>query len=189
MYVTDGGSAVIAATKNAWPDAEARRCEFHLARNLRDALPSKVARDLQDPLHAAHRGAVCSLTAWEAFRRELNARGAAEPGCLNSMTLAAKLDRTVQGQLPTRSSFGVNSTGPLERFYRDLNNDIGDRAGRMTNKRRADALLMLLAARNNRWGSEQEWAELIHKHLTTVKGMARQHRQRTDPKNAPKLRC
>ena len=108
---------------------------------------------------------------------------------MNSMTLAAKLDRVVQGQLPTRSPFGVNSTGPLEQFFRDLENNIGDRAGRMTNKRRADALLMLLAARNNRWGSEQEWAELIRKHLTTAKGIAREQRRHTDPKNAPSLRC
>jgi len=189
VYVTDGGGAVAVATGKAWPSAEARRCEFHLSRNLREALPSKVARDLQDPLHASLRGAVSSLGAWEDFRRELNARGAKEPGFMNSMTLAAKLDRVVQGQLPTRSPFGVNSTGPLEQFYRDLENNIGDRAGRMTNKRRADALLMLLAARNNRWGSEQEWAELIRKHLTTAKGMAREQRQHTDPKNAPSLRC
>lgn len=189
VYVTDGGGAVAVATGKAWPAAEARRCEFHLSRNLRVALPSKVARDFQDPLHASLRGAVSSLGAWEDFSRELNARGAKEPGFMNSMTLAAKLDRVVQGQLLTRSPFGVNSTGPLEQFYRDLENNIGDRAGRMTNKRRADALLMLLAARNNRWGSEQEWADVIRKHLATAKGMAREQRQHTDPKNAPSLRC
>ena len=188
VYVTDGGKAITGATKNAWPAAEARRCEFHLTRNLRDALPSKVARDLEDPLHAALRGAVSSLSSWEDFRRELNARGRKEPGFMNSRTLAAKLDPLVQDQLLTRSPFGVNSTGPLEQFYRDLENTIGDRAGRMTNKRRADALLMLLAARYNRWGNEREWAELIRKHLTTAKGMAHEQRQHTDPRTAPSLR-
>ena len=122
-----------------------------------------MSRDLDDPLHLALRGAVSSLSAWEDFRRQLNARGIKEQGFMNSMTLAAKLDRVVQDQLPTRSPSGVNSTGPLEQLYRDLKNTIGDRAGRMTNKRRADALLMLLAARYNRWGSEQDWAELLRK--------------------------
>lgn len=45
---------------------------------------------------------------------------------------------------------------PLERLFRDLESNIGDRAGWMTDKRRADALPILLAARNNRRGSEQE---------------------------------
>jgi hypothetical protein len=107
---------------------------------------------------------------------------------MNALTLAAKLDRLVQAQLLTRSPFGVNSTGPLEQFYRELKNNIGDRAGRMTNKRRADALLMLLAARYNRWGSEQDWAEIIRKHLTSAKGVAREQRQNADPRGSPSLR-
>jgi transposase-like protein len=96
VYVTDGGRAVIGATGTVWPAAAARRCEYHLTRNLRDALPSQVARDLEDPLHAALRGAVSSLSAWKDFRHDLNARGAKEPGFMNSMTLAARLDPVVQ---------------------------------------------------------------------------------------------
>ena len=107
---------------------------------------------------------------------------------MTSMTLAAKLDRIIQAQLPTRSPFWVNSTGPLEQFYRELENKSGDRAGRMTNKRRADALLMLLAARYNRWGSEQVWAALIRKHLTSAEGVAREGRANADPKGSPSLR-
>jgi hypothetical protein len=50
-----------------------------------------------------------------------------EPVFMNSVTLAAQLDRVVQEQLPIRSPLGVNSTGPFEQFYRDLANTIGDR--------------------------------------------------------------
>ncbi len=54
----------------------------------------------------------------------------------------------------------------------------------MTNKRRADAFLMLLAARYNRWGSDTEWADQLRKHLTTGKGIAREQRQHTDPRSS-----
>ena len=46
---------------------------------------------------------------------------------------------------------------------------------------------MLLAARYNRWGSEQDWADLLRKHLATAKGVAQQRRH-TDPKGVPSLR-
>ena len=112
---------------------------------------------------------------------------------MNSRTVAVKLDPVVQGQLLTRSPSGVNSTGPLEQFYRDVENAMGDRAGRMTNKRRADALLMLLAARCNRWGSERERGELLRKHLTSAKASpgssARTPTRGTRPACAKPCRC
>jgi len=40
--VTDGGRPVVGGAAKAWPDAELRRCEYHLARNLLDVLPQRV---------------------------------------------------------------------------------------------------------------------------------------------------
>ncbi|MDQ3113313.1 MAG: hypothetical protein M3Q84_04310, partial [Actinomycetota bacterium] len=83
---------------------------------------------------------------------------------------------------------GPHSTGPLEQFFRTLDSTIGDRAARMTNKARADALLMLLAAHRNGWVDEKRWAEVIREHLERQRGMAPQQRQCTDAKVAPSLR-
>ncbi len=62
----------------------------------------------------------------------------------------------VQDGQPT---LGPRSTGAVEEFFRQLENTIGDRARRMTNKTRTDALLKLVAARRNGWADETTWAE------------------------------
>jgi hypothetical protein len=80
------------------------------------------------------------------------------------------------------------STGPLEQFFRTLDNAIGDRAARMTNKRRADALLKLKAAHRNGWANHNRWTEVIHAHLDAHRGRAADQRQHTDPRSAPSLR-
>ena len=81
-----------------------------------------------------------------------------------------------------------NSTGALEEFFHQLDQTIGDRAARMTNKPRADALLKLLGAARNGWVDEAEWAEVIRAELTRHRGYAPQQRQNTDPKLRPSLR-
>jgi hypothetical protein len=65
---------------------------------------------------------------------------------------------------------------------------IGDRAARMTNKRRADALLRLLAAHRNGWVEEHHWAEIIRAHLIKRRGLAPAQRTHTDPASAKSLR-
>jgi hypothetical protein len=62
------------------------------------------------------------------------------------------------------------------------------RAGRLTNKIRADALLTLLAADRNGWTDETAGAELIRNHLLNQQGLPRQQRQHTDPGHTPSLR-
>jgi hypothetical protein len=57
-------------------------------------------------------------------------------------------------------------------LFRQLENTLGDRASRMTNKTRTDALLKLIAARRNGWADETAWAELIRDHLASSHGRA-----------------
>ncbi|WP_040455697.1 hypothetical protein, partial [Kribbella catacumbae] len=83
---------------------------------------------------------------------------------------------------------GPNTTGALEEFFHQLDETIGDRAAKLTNKVRTDALLKLIAARRNGWTNQTRWAELIREHLTRHHGHAPQQRQHTDPKGAPSLR-
>ena len=58
----------------------------------------------------------------------------------------------------------------------------------MTNKRRADALLKLLAAQRNGWVQEHHWAEIIRAHLIKRRGLAPAQRKHTDPASAKTLR-
>ena len=80
------------------------------------------------------------------------------------------------------------STGALEEFFRQLENTIGDRASRMTNKTRTDALLKLIAARRNGWADETAWAELIRDHLASSHGRAPDQRRHVDSRSQPSLR-
>ena len=74
-----------------------------------------------------------------------------------------------------REPQGPRSTGAVEEFFRQLENSIGDRASRMTNKTRTDALLKLIAARRNGWADDRAWAELIRDHLARTHGLAANH--------------
>lgn len=49
IIVSDGGQPITGAVAQVWPDTETRRCEYHLARNLTEALPREVQRDRDDP--------------------------------------------------------------------------------------------------------------------------------------------
>ena len=64
-----------------------------------------------------------------------------------------------------------------------------DRAARLTNKTRTDALLKLLAAQRNGWANETAWAERIREHLLARRGRAPDQRQHTDPAAHPSLRA
>ena len=102
---------------------------------------------------------------------------------------AGALDPLVRAQAATRPPTGPHSTGPLEEFFHTLNQTIGDRAARMTNKRRADALLTLLAAHRNGWVEEHHWGEIIRAHLIKRRGIAPPHKNTSHPtttKPAPK---
>jgi len=87
---------------------------------------------------------------------------------------------------------GPRSTGAVEEFFGQLENTLGDRASRMTNKTRTDALLKLIAARRNGWADETGWAELIRDHLARSHGRVdhqrnrhdRRHRRRHHPPSA-----
>lgn len=186
--VADGGIPATAASR-LWqaPATTVRRCEWHLARTLSEALPADVRADPFDSIHTLLAGALRSVDGWQAYVDEV-ARRAQDSGYLNAASSAKRLDPVIRQHASTRPDDGPHSTGPLEQFFRTLDSTIGDRAARMTNKARADALLKLLAAHRNGWVDEKRWAELIRDHLERQRGVAPQQRQHTDAKSAPSLR-
>lgn len=50
-----------------WPNAEARRCEWHLTRNLLKNLPSRARESPDDPLRALLSRAKGSVEGWKAY--------------------------------------------------------------------------------------------------------------------------
>lgn len=191
VVLTDGGLAGTAAGK-VWPhpgDAAPAllRCEWHLARNLIESLPEAVQRDQHDPLHGFVRRALDTITDWNALVNEVHAH-AVSGGYTRALNTLTRLDPVVRQQLAIRGRNWPRSSGPIEQFFRNLDNTIGDRAARMTNKKRADALLMLLAAHHNGWVDERAWAEHIRGYLGQRRGLAPDQRRHTDPASRPSLR-
>jgi hypothetical protein len=87
--VTDGGRAVVGGAAKAWPGAELRRCEYHLAPNLVEVLPQRVRDDPRDELNVAGRRAQRSVEDWDAYRNLLPARAAQENGFAGAMARSA----------------------------------------------------------------------------------------------------
>ncbi len=170
------------------PAIMVRRCEWHLARNLTDALPDQVRRDHTDPIHTLIAQAQSSLGGWQRLERELRALQHTGGNYGPILTRLAGIDDLVRAQIATRAPAGPNTTGALEEFFHQLDETIGDRAAKLTNKVRTDALLKLVAARRNGWINQTRWAELIRDHLTRHHGHAPHQRQHTDARSAPSLR-
>lgn len=186
--VSDGGSAVMKGARKAWPDAEMWRCEWHLRRNLEEKLPDHVRTDPADPLRKTLNFAQLSVEHWETYRNQLHKRARAETGFHPAQMAAAKLDSLIRAQAGTRPDDLPLSTGPLEQYFHTMDKAIGDRAARMTNKRRTDALLKLLAAHRNGWIDHDRWTDILREHLEVRRGHAPEQRQHTDPRTAPSLR-
>lgn len=186
--VTDGGSAVLGGTRKAWPDAEMWRCGWHLRKNLTDALPRHVQIDLADPFHPLLNKAQVSVQDWEAYRAAVLRRSRQETDFAGAVTRASSLHQLISVQAATRPDDLPVSTGPLEQFFNTVGGAIGDRAATMTNKRRADALLKLIAAQRNGWTSHERWTELIRDHLIARRGHAAHQRRSTDSRATPSLR-
>lgn len=192
LVVTDGGPARLAADR-VWtaadgPAPQIRRCEWHLARNITQALPRDVQKDRADPIHSLIAVAQHSPDGWTALGEEIAHRMATTSGYLGVAKMVSTNDALVRAQIATRSPQGPNSTGPIEQFLHQLDATIGDRAARLTNKARTDALLKLLAAGSNGWADETAWAELIRDHLLARHGRAPDQRRHTDPATEPSLR-
>lgn len=191
LVVTDGGPARLAAAQ-AWEATadqqtpELRRCEWHLSRNLTQTLPEDVQRDRTDPVHQLIADAQRTLKGWRALHKEIKAR-AHDGGYLRATKTVQANDALIREQIASRHPDRPQTTGALEQFFHQLDTAIGDRASRMTNKTRADALLHLLAAHRNGWADEAAWAELIRTELLTRKGLAPEQRQHTDPADGPSL--
>ena len=169
------------------PGLRTWRCEWHLARNLSRALPGEVERDRTDRIHKLIAEAVRSAAGWQKLCDELSKRSRRDPsyqGALNALLNIRDVVLAQDGQQPQ----GPRSTGAVEEFFRQLDNTIGDRASRLTNKTRTDALLKLIAARRNGWLDESAWAELIREHLARTQGRAPEQRRHVDHRDEPSLR-
>ena len=162
------------------------RCEWHLARALKQALPTALTRDRTDRVHALVTDAVRGLAGWDKLLKELTKRSRREPGYQAAIRVMLNI-RPVLAVQDGQPTLGPRSTGAVEEFFRQLENTIGDRASRMTNKTRTDALLKLVAARRNGWADETTWAELIRDHLTHAGGRAPEQRRHVDSKSEPSL--
>ena len=190
LIVTDGGLARRAVGR-VWPlpgeqqIPELRRCEWHLARNITESLPRDVQHDSDDPIHHLIAGAQYSPSAWQVLHDEIDSRADAG-GYLAAVKVVSANDTLVRSQIATRALQGPHSTGPLEQFLHHLDATIGDRAARLTNKTRTDALL---AAQRNGWANETAWAQRIRLHLLARRGRAPDQRQHTDPAAQPSLRA
>jgi len=163
------------------------RCEWHLARNISQALPAQVVEDRTDRIHRLIGDAVRSAAGWQKLRDELSRRIRAEGTCRAAMKALLNIREVVAAQ-DGIDPHGPRSTGALEEFFHQLENTIGDRASRLTNKTRTDALLKLIAARRNGWLDETAWAELIREDLAHTQGRAPDQRRHVDQRSAPSLR-
>jgi len=163
------------------------RCEWHLARNISQALPAQIAEDPTDRIHRLIGDAVRSTPGWQKLCDELSKRIRREGTCRGAMNSLLNIRAVVEAQ-DGIDPHGPRSTGALEEFFHQLENTIGDRASRLTNKTRTDALLKLIAARRNGWLDETAWAELIREHLAHTQGRAPEQRRHVDDRSTPSLR-
>jgi hypothetical protein len=125
---------------------------------------------------------------WDAFTRLLRERASTEQGFNTALTIATNNDSLIRSQAASRDDSLPLSIGPLEQFFNTLGHRIGDRSANMTNRRRANALLKLLAMDYNRWVNQDAWTDILREHLAKRRGLAAHHRRQTDPRTAPSLR-
>ena len=169
------------------PGLRAWRCEWHLARNVSEALPAQVTGDRTDRIHKLLPAAVSSAAGWQKLCDELTKRSRRDPGYQGAINALLNVRDVVTAQ-DGLDVHGPRSTGAVEEFFRQLENTIGDRASRLTNKARTDALLKLIASRRNGWLDESAWAELIRDHLARTHGRAPDQRRHVDSRQNPSLR-
>lgn len=195
--VTDGGKPEIKGVAGAWKRAETWRCEWHLGKNLSDPYPDWLASNRTHPLWAKLAAAQTSPAAWRAYRRALaDLHTAGQPGLRGALAAAERLDQLISAQAaarPITDDHLPRSVGAVEDFHRHVSLVLAGRAATMTNKARADALLMLLAMSRNGWVDEKRWTQLLTEHLLDHKTVpdrgrpARLQRSRVDERATPSL--
>ena len=201
-WVVGDGGVPLRAAAAAWPVGDPStlevnlgeqrglqiwRCEWHLARNISQALPAEITRDRTDRIHKLIPAAVQSVQGWQTLCDRLSKRSRRDGSCHGALNMMLNIRPVVMAQ-DGLEPHGPRSTGAIEEFFRQLENTIGDRASRMTNKTRTDALLTLIAARRNGWADETAWAELIREHLARSHGRAPDQRRHVDSRSEPSLR-
>lgn len=184
--VTDGGKAEVGGSAAAWRFAEQWRCEFHLRRTLASHFPEWLSRDEAHPVQQALRVAQVSPEHWRTYRQALAAAAVGHRDLTSALRAAAGNDTLIRRQSASRpqldDAFPV-STGAVEDFFRRATLALDGRASTMSNAKRADALLLLLAMGFNRWIDESKWIQVLTEHLLDHRHVAARgrpaRRQRT----------
>ena len=193
-WVVGDGPHPLKAAAAGWPaggdepQVQTFRCEWHLARNITQALPTSIERDRDDPIHKLVPAAVRDLTGWQKLFKLISKR-AADPTNYDGVINVLLRIRNIVANQAALDITGPRSSGAVEEFFRQLDSTIGDRASRLTNKTRTDALLKLIACQRNGWVDESDWAELIRENLAKTNGRARNQRSHTDSKSKPGLKA
>ena len=110
--VGDGGVPLRAAVA-AWPvgdpsslevnlgehrGVQAWRCEWHLARNISQALPAEVTRDRADRIHQLIPAAVQSIQGWQRLSDELSKRSRRDGTCRGALSALLNIRPVVLAQ-------------------------------------------------------------------------------------------
>jgi hypothetical protein len=196
-WVVGDGSYPLRAAEACWPGSDdpdlplppvqTYRCEWHLSRGITMALPPDVKRDTADPIHALIPDAVRTMAGWKKAFDLVSARAASGANYQGATVTLLRLHDVVKVQQTIKPA-GPRSSGAVEEFFHQLENIIGARASRLTNKTRTDALLTLIACRRNGWADESAWADLIRETLATTGGRPPTQRTHSDPRSDPGLR-
>lgn len=189
LIVADGSLRITSAINGAFPRPGASppffwRCEWHLGRNLRKALPDKIEKN---PTHLLHRLAVASVTDPGAWRRlKIHAS--------RNVANYTRLRRWIQLHghiLDTQHQLDrpfPASVGPTEEALKSVRVALDYRAGSFGNRQRTDKLLKLITLQLNGQTDERKWAELIRQHLLSCSGHAVQQRSFDDPSGVRSVR-
>lgn len=200
--VGDGGEPLEAAGA-LWGSSPAPpllvRCQYHLGTNLRDKLPRDIKEgptypdpetgEIPDPLKGLVTRALYSAKDWQALVAEVQRRQPAERRLSGLLRQVELMDSWVPQHLAAiHGTRGPTSNGSAETFVNHLAGILGDRAHGFTNKKRTDAVLMLLAMQHNGWVDQVKWAKVIREHVVARKGRPLKQRRHVDPLGKPSLR-
>jgi hypothetical protein len=139
----------------------------------------------QCPIHHLITGAQCSPSGWQVLHDQIDNRASAGGYLCPRSRPCLATTPLVGYQIATRVFPGHTRPGHSSSSSTTSTPPIGDRAARLTNKTRADALLKLLAAQRNGWVNETAWAQRIREHLFAYRGRA----PAPTPAHGPSLRA
>ena len=210
LIVSDGSKRITNAIKATFPkpgdpDPEVRRCEWHLAKNIRDSLPDNVAPPRRSPhtdevfprdedgnpepphpIITALKSACDTASNWNDFEKLVRYEAEITGGLKGAVRWMDLNSAMVAKQVETRRHAGPNSVGPVETYIKELVRRLEYRAGNFGNRQRTLSLIRLMLLDINGHADEREWADIIRRYLLAANGHkdaghADHQRQHDDP--------